>query len=106
VFGLALGAGVAAWAEWWLLKRALQRRLGRVAPRTSAVARMFASAAAGAAAGWGVRLLLPDDLDPFLQALAVFSVYGAVYFGMAGALGLEQSDAIFRRVRAMMKRGR
>jgi len=103
VFGLALGAGVAAWVEWWLLKRALKQRLGRVAPRISAVARMFASAGAGAAAGWGVRMVLPD-MEPFIQAFLVLGTYGVVYFAVAAILGLEQSGAIFRRVRKLIRR--
>ncbi|HEV3048812.1 MAG TPA: murein biosynthesis integral membrane protein MurJ, partial [Longimicrobium sp.] len=30
VFGLTLGAGIAAWIEWWMLKRALRGRIGHV----------------------------------------------------------------------------
>jgi hypothetical protein len=34
----------------------------------------------------------------------VLGAYGAVYFGAAAALGLEQAGAVFRRVRGMVGR--
>ena len=102
--GLALGSGVAAWIEWALLKRSLRRRIGHVGGRRSALLRMLAAALAAAAAGIGVRLVV-NGVEPFFQAVLVFGVFGVVYFGMAGALKLEQSDAIFRRVRGLLKRG-
>ena len=101
--GLALGGGIAAWVEWALLKRALRRRIGAVGARGSAVARMFAAALAAAAAGWGVKLLA-DGVGPEIQAALVFTAFGAVYFVAAGILRLEQSDAVFRRLRNL--RGR
>ena len=95
--GLALGSGVAAWIEWALLKRALRQRIGAVGARGSMLARMFAAALAGAAAAWGVRTLLPG-WDPLITGVLVLGTYGAVYFSVAAALGLEQAGALFRRV--------
>jgi putative peptidoglycan lipid II flippase len=102
--GIALGSGIAAWVEWALLKRALRRRIGSVAPRGASVVRMLVAAAAGAAAGWGVRLVMPE-VAPLIQAVFVFGAFGVVYFGVAAALGLEQSSALFRRLRNMTGRG-
>ncbi len=101
--GIALGSGIAAWIEWALLKRALRNRIGHVGGRKPQLAKMFGAAAAAAAAGWGVRLLV-EGVSPFIQAALVFSVFGVVYFGVAGALKLEQSDAVFRRVRKLLRR--
>ena len=101
--GIALGSGVAAWIEWALLKRSLRNRIGPVGGRIPALARMFAAALAGAAAGWGVRLLV-EGVIPLIQAVLVFGAFGVVYFGMAGLLGLDQSDAIFRRVKGLIRR--
>jgi putative peptidoglycan lipid II flippase len=84
--GLALGSGLAAWIEWALLRRALRRRIGNVGASANAVGRMFVAALAAAAAGWGVRLALPD-LHPVIDAFLIFSVFGVVYFSVAYALG-------------------
>jgi putative peptidoglycan lipid II flippase len=102
--GLALGTGVAAWVEWLLLKRALRRRIGAVGGRPAMLLRMCAAALAAVAAGWGVRLILGDALHPTFRAVAVLGAYGAVYFGAAAALRLEQSSAVLRRVRALARR--
>ena len=105
VVGLALATGIAAWVEWWLLKRSLRGRIGAVGAGAGPVARMFAAALAGAAVGWGMRIVLPDTLSPLLAGMLVLGAYGATYFGVAGALGLEQAGAILRRIKGMLRRG-
>ena len=100
--GLAAGASVGAWVEWVLLKRALDAQLGRVGAGFAPLARMFAAAlTAGAAAYSSSRwLAIPQPL--FAAAFAA-AVFGAVYFAVAAALGLEQARALpaalLRRVR-------
>jgi putative peptidoglycan lipid II flippase len=100
--GLALGSGIAAWIEWFLLKRALRKRIGSVGARGSALARMFIAAFAGAAAGWAVRHYLVPGWHPIPQGVVVLGTYGAIYFALAAAFGLEQSSVLFRRVGRMV----
>lgn len=104
VVGLALGTGIAAWVEWALLKRALRGRIGGVGAGAGVLARMFGAALAGAAAGWGVRWLLPEATHIFLRGVLVLGTFGAVYFGVAAALGLEQSGAVLRRIKGRFGR--
>ena len=105
VVGLAMGTGLAAWVEWALLKRSLRRRIGSVGGRPAMLARMAAAALVASAAGWGMRLLVPADaLHATFRAVLVLGTFGAVYFGVAAALGLEQSTAVWRRVRGMVGR--
>jgi putative peptidoglycan lipid II flippase len=101
--GLAAGSGIAAWIEWALLRRSLRRRLGTVGAGAGPVARMFVAALVAAAAGWGVRLLLPA-LHPTLEGVAVFSVYGLVYFAVAAMVRLEEIQGVATRVRRMTGR--
>ena len=104
VVGLALGTGIAAWVEWALLKRALRNRIGAVGAGAGPLSRMFIAALAGAAAGWGVRMLLPDGLMPLISGTLVLGVYGVVYFAVAGALGLSQAGALLRRIKGRFGR--
>jgi putative peptidoglycan lipid II flippase len=104
VVGLALGTGIGAWVEWFLLKAALRRRIGPVGGRPAMLLRMALAALLAAGAGWGLRLLFADALHPTLRALVVLGAYGAVYFGAAAAMGLEQSSAVFRRIRGFARR--
>ncbi len=104
-FGLALGAGVAAWIEWWMLKRALRTRLGTVAVGRGALTRMFAAAGAAAAAGWGVRLLLPP-LHTIVTGVLVLGTFGVAYFAAAAALGLPEIRNIQGRAGSVLRRFR
>src|SRR5215471_20691935 len=57
--GLTASAGVAGWVEMLLLRSSLNRRIGRTGLASSYVATLWSAAALGAAAGWGVKLVLP-----------------------------------------------
>lgn len=110
--GLAIGASFGAWAEWILLKRALRERIGSVGAGAGPLARMFAAALAAAAAGAAVWYLLPAGAWDFLpgwsrrivSAAVILGMYGAVYFGAAALLGLDQAGALFRRARGLLGR--
>lgn len=101
--GLAFGSGLAAWIEWYLLRRSLRRRLGRVGASGGALTRMFVAALAAGGTGWGIRLLLPP-LHPVLVGLAVFSAFGAVYFTVASLLRLNEVHGLATRLRALGRR--
>lgn len=103
--GLALGSGIAAWVEWALLKRKLREKLGGVGAGASKVARMFLAAGAGAAAGWGVRLLL-GELHPIATGLVVFAVFGALYLALGILLGLSEARAFWKRIQGLAGRFR
>ncbi|HET7274306.1 MAG TPA: murein biosynthesis integral membrane protein MurJ [Longimicrobiaceae bacterium] len=105
VVGLAVGAGVAAWMEWWFLRRALARRIGTVGASAGPLARMFAAALAAAAAGWGVRWILPE-IHPIPAAVFIFMAFGAVYFGSAAALGLKEMEGLVTRINNIRGRRR
>src|SRR5690606_12977275 len=73
--GLALGAAVAAWTEWLLLRGRLERRLGGVGVSFGALGRIVGAALAAAAAGYAVRLPLAD-VHPLAAAVAVAAGFG------------------------------
>ncbi len=103
VVGLAIGAGAAAWVEWWLLRRSLRKRIGKVGASAGPLARMFVAALTAAAAGWAVRWILPE-VHPVVAAIFIFGTYGVVYFGVAAALHLDEMQGV--RARASSLAGR
>lgn len=83
--GLTGSAGVAGWIEFALLRRSLNARVGRTGLRAGYTAKLWTAGAAGAAAGWGIKLMLPP-LDPTLRGIVVLGAFGVVYLGAAAVL--------------------
>jgi putative peptidoglycan lipid II flippase len=99
--GLAIGAALGAWVEWWLLKRRLAVAVGHVGAGAALLTRMALAALLAAAAGRAVAMLLP--WPPLPVAALAAAVFGAVYFAAASVAGLGEAralpGALLRRVR-------
>jgi putative peptidoglycan lipid II flippase len=97
--GLTASAGLAGWVEMLLLRATMNARIGRTGLPATYVAKLWASAAAGAAVAWGVKLVIPP-VHPVVAATLVLGPYGIVFFGAAWVLGVgEVSVAVARIVR-------
>ena len=97
--GLTASAGLAGWVEMLLLRATMNARIGRTGLPATYVAKLWASAAAGAAVAWGVKLGIPP-VHPVVAATLVLGPYGIVFFGAAWVLGVgEVSVALARIVR-------
>lgn len=94
--GLATGAGVAAWVEWLLLRRALGRRIGDASAAAVLLRLVLAAVVAGAAAR-GLLLLLPP-LPRLIELVVALLPFGAIYFGIASLTGVDEVHAAIRRV--------
>ena len=96
--GLTASAGVAGWIEFVLLRRGLQRRIGRVPLGARTQLYAWISALISGAAGFGLHHVLPIR-QPVVAGTIVLGVYGVLYFAIATALGLGQAKALLRRLR-------
>jgi putative peptidoglycan lipid II flippase len=103
--GLTASAGIAGWVEFALLRRGLNRRIGRTGLPLSYVSKLWASAAASAALAWGLRLLL-GPVHPIILAALVLTPYGLLYFGLTSAWGLPESRAVVGRFTRLLGRRR
>jgi len=88
VAGLTVSAGVAAWVEFALLRRNLNRRLGWTGVDRGYLARLWMMALTAAAAAVSVKYAV--HARPRLTAMAVIPVYGAVYLGFAYWTGVPE----------------
>lgn len=84
--GLALGATLGAWAELWVLGRALRRRIGAHGPGAEVVARLGLAASLASAVAVALQLTFPPA-PPFLVALGTLVPFGVVYLAVAALLG-------------------
>ena len=86
--GLAAGAGVAAWLEWTLLRRAVARRIG-VPAAASVLFRLILAAILAAAAARGLLYVL-SPASRILSLLVVMVPFGVLYFGLASLFGVGE----------------
>lgn len=101
VVGLAAAAGIGGLVEFLLLRRAMRRRLG-VHVHTP-VAVLFAAAAAGAAAAWGVKWLI-GMIHPLLSGILTLGTFGIVYLALTAALGIPEMRIVTDRLKRLSGR--
>jgi len=96
--GLTSSAGVAGWVEFTLLRRTLNRRIGSTGLPVSLTAKLWVSAACGAAAAWGVKVAL-GAAHPIKAGIVILGVYGMLYFAVTYLLQVEECAGTLRRLR-------
>jgi putative peptidoglycan lipid II flippase len=103
-FALTASSAAAAWIEFFLLQRWLDRRIGRVpVPAKLGVGALVAAAIAGAAGYGAGELALHLGAKHWASALAAIPVFGAVYLGIMIVARVPEADAFTRRLRRRRK---
>jgi putative peptidoglycan lipid II flippase len=97
VAGLTAASGLAAWVEFFLLRRALAARIGATSIAANYTVRLWAAALASAAMAWAVKLA-PFGGHTALRGLLVLAVYGIAYFAITTMMGIKESVALTGRV--------
>jgi len=104
VVGLTASASLAAWIEFVLLRRTLNKRIGRTGLPLTFAGKLVLAAAAGAAVGWGFKKLLPGSLHPMPVAVIVLGGFGVTYFAITSLLRVGESREVIWRLIRMLKR--
>jgi putative peptidoglycan lipid II flippase len=102
--GLASGAAVGAWLEWWLLRRRLAARIGSVDLGAALLTRMAAAALGAAVVARGVAAVVP--WSPLPTALLATAGFGVVYFAAARLAGLAEASELSAALLRRLRRGR
>jgi len=97
VAGLTASAGIAGWIEFALLRRSLNRRIGRTGLSASYVFKLWVAALLAADLGWTFKILL-GDLHPIPLAAVVLGTYGIAYFGVAYFLSITEARMLVGRI--------
>ncbi|XHF15025.1 murein biosynthesis integral membrane protein MurJ [Archangium gephyra] len=115
---LTVTSGLVAWFESQMLRRTLVGQIGHVGVPRALLLKLWGAGLAagltglgiklalarvlgpmpGVEAEWGGSLLAPPHLHPIVLFLAVVLPFGAVYFGITGALGVPEAKAVFQRI--------
>ncbi len=102
VVGLTVSASVAAWIEFVLLRRTLNKRIGRTGLPLSYLAKLWLGAMVGAALGWGLKSMLPA-LHPIPIAIVVLGVYGTTYFLVTSAFGIREASTVIGKAMRILR---
>ena len=98
--GLTASAGIAGWVEMLLLRRSLNARIGRTGLPADYTAKLWASAGAGAAIAWAIKLSMPA-LHPVILAVLVLGPYGVAFFAATWLFRLPEASTAFRSLRLL-----
>ena len=102
VAGLTASAGIAGWIEFALLRRTLNRRIGKTGIAASYLVKLWLAAVVAAGIGWALKLLV-GDLHPIPLATLVLGGYGISYFAITFAFGIAPSQAVVVRLLRLAK---
>jgi putative peptidoglycan lipid II flippase len=97
VAGLTLASGAAAWVEFTLLRRTMNRRIGQTGIPLGFSARVWGAAAVAAGAAFGMKLQIGLG-RPALHAAAILATYGVLYVGLTYRLGVEECRRLLGRL--------
>ncbi|HEX6627193.1 MAG TPA: murein biosynthesis integral membrane protein MurJ [Gemmatimonadaceae bacterium] len=116
--GLTASAGLAGWVEFFLLRRQLDKRIGRTRLIPARMARLWIAALSGAALPWIYKLVMDRGSPVFtthesvihskLTALILLAVYSLTYVALTAAFGIPEAAIVVERVRRLLRlpRGR
>jgi putative peptidoglycan lipid II flippase len=102
VAGLTASAGIAGWFEFALLRRTLNRRIGKTGLAGSYLIKLWLAAVVAAGIGWGLKLLV-GNLHPIPLAAVVLGGYGVSYFAITSALGISAARTVVSRLFRLVK---
>lgn len=94
--GLTTSSGLVGWIEFVLLRRTLNRRIGRTGLPAAYMAKLWISAIAGSALAWGIKLLI-GVRHPAIVAVLVLIPFGVTYFGLAWLWRVPEAAAVINR---------
>lgn len=105
--GLGAAIGASGWIEFALLRRWLDRRLGRIRSPgfIPYLVKLWVVAALAAGAAWLVKVEVPVT-GPILRACVVLGAYGIVYVGVTVAAGVREPLEIVELIRSRGERHR
>ena len=114
--GLTASAGIAGWVEFYLLRRELDRRIGRTRLVPSRMARLWVAALAGAVIPWSYKLAMDRGNPLFsahegavqskLMALLLLAIYGLTYIVLTFVFDIPEARGVVNKGRRLLRLSR
>lgn len=114
--GLTASAGLAGWVEFLLLRREMDRRIGRTRLIPARMARLWGAAIGAAVLPWIYKVAV-DRSSPLLSAhenavrtkltaLLLLALYGLTYVAITAAFKIPEAANVIDRGKRLLKLGR
>jgi putative peptidoglycan lipid II flippase len=111
--GLTASAGLAGWVEFYLLRREMDKRIGRTRLIPSRMARLWGAAIAAAILPWIYKVTV-DRASPLLSAhenavqtkltaLLLLALYGLTYVAITAAFRIPEAANVIDRGKRLLK---
>ncbi len=105
VAGLTASAGIAGWLEFFLLRRALTRRIGNVSLSAGFTAKLWVIAFIAAAIGYVPKLVIDSD-HPWILAALSLPLFGMSYFAGSFFSRITEAESVLRPLLARTRKTR
>ncbi|MDR0843116.1 MAG: murein biosynthesis integral membrane protein MurJ, partial [Acidobacteriota bacterium] len=101
--GLTASAGIAAWVEFALLRRAMNHRIGRTGIEASLLLRLWGAAVIAAAVAFALKWWT-QGLPPIVAGPLVLVPFGILYFAAAALFKVPEAGRILATARRRIAR--
>lgn len=102
VVGLTVSASIAAWIELLLLRRTMNRRIGRTGLSSSYLTKLWFAALVSAGIGWALKWSL-GSIHPIPLAAVVLGSYGVTYFGLTFAMRIAEAQSVIGKIGRLLR---
>lgn len=97
--GLTVAAGTAGWIEFYLLRQALNKKIGKTGLPLIFQGKVWFMALVGAGAGAiVVRLLVDPSVHVIIRAVIALGIYGVLYFLLGYMFKVEQAHSLLQKI--------
>jgi putative peptidoglycan lipid II flippase len=100
--GLTASAGLSGWIEFYLLRKALNKRIGDTGIKVKYLTTLWVCGLIASAIAFGVEHFV--HMRAVFNAVIILSVYGLVYFGVTYLLKVEESKITIDKTLAKVRR--
>jgi putative peptidoglycan lipid II flippase len=104
VAGLTASAGISGWVEFWLLRRAMNAKIGTTGVPLKRIALLWGAAIVAALPALGVKAALGVG-RPVVLAAASLPLFGIAYLLLTSGAGVPEAAEFRRRVGRALARG-
>lgn len=101
--GLTASAGIAAWIEFTLFRRALNKLIGKTGLPLGYLSKLWLAAAFAAGLAWLIKLGIGVQ-HALTVAVVVLVPYGVAYFASTAALNVPELPGLVKPIKTLVKK--